>query len=119
MTLERWRPSMPPGRLAWLGACLKRLAPGGQLVLIHRTDRLPAVLTALNRATGGIEIIPLWPGANGQPAKRVVIRCRKGRRTPTALLPGLVLHEATGKFTSMTEAILRDGAGLDDVMPRP
>ncbi len=107
------------GPMAWLGACLKRLAPGGQLVLIHRTDRLPDVLTALNRATGQIEIIPLWPGAAGQPAKRVVIRCRKGRRTPTALLPGLVLHEATGKFTSMAEAILRDGAGLDDVMPKP
>lgn len=107
------------GPMAWLGACLKRLAPGGQLVLIHRTDRLQAVLTALNGATGQIEIIPLWPGADGQPAKRVVIRCRKGRRTPAALLPGLVLHEATGKFTAMAEAILRDGAGLDDVLRKP
>jgi tRNA1(Val) A37 N6-methylase TrmN6 len=104
--------------MAWLDRCLKRLAPGGQLVLIHRADRLPAVLAALERATGRIEIIPLWPGANGQPAKRVIVRCRKGRRTPAALLPGLVLHEPTGKFTAVAEAILRGGAGLDDVMPR-
>ena len=107
------------GPVAWLGACLKRLAPGGQLVVVHRADRLPAVLASLDRVAGQIEIIPFWPRADGKPAKRVVIRCRKGRRAPTALLPGLVLHETTGKFTPMAEAILRDGAGLDDVMPGP
>lgn len=107
------------GPAGWLGACLKRLAPGGQLVLIHRADRLPSVLTALDGATGQIEIIPLWPGPTGKPAKRVVIRCRKGRRTPAVLRPGLVLHEATGKFTPMAEAILRDGADLDEVLPEP
>lgn len=107
------------GPTAWLGACLKRVASGGQLVLIHRGDCLPAVLSALNDVAGQIEVIPLWPKPNGQHAKRVIVRCRKGRRGPASLLPGLVLHETTGKFTSRVEEILRDGAGLDDVLPKP
>ncbi len=107
------------GPTAWLGACLKRVASGGQLVLIHRADCLPALLSAMNDVAGQIEVIPLWPKANGQHAKRVIVRCRKGSRGPASLLPGLVLHETTGKFTPRAEAILWDGAGLDDVLPKP
>jgi tRNA1Val (adenine37-N6)-methyltransferase len=56
--------------------------------------------------------VPLWPKA-GKPAKRLILRARKGIRTGVAMLPGLVLHEADGKYTGAAEAVLRDGVGLD------
>lgn len=99
----------------WLGACLRRLRPGGRLALIQRADRLPELLAALEGPAGGIEIIPLWPKA-GQPAKRVLIRCRKGAKGPTRLMAGLVLHGDDGKYSELAEAILRDGADLDSVL---
>jgi tRNA1(Val) A37 N6-methylase TrmN6 len=104
------------GPAPWLGACLGRLAPGGRLVLVHRADRLPAVLAALDVGAGAIEIIPLWPGPDARPAKRVILRCRKGARGPAILRRGLVLHGRTGMFSEAAEAILRHGAALDDVL---
>lgn len=104
------------GAAAWLNACLRRLAPRGRLVLIHRADRLPELLAALAPAMGDIEIIPLWPMADGRPARRVIIRCRKDARGPATLAPGLVLHRASGKFTEAAEAVLRDGLALDAVL---
>lgn len=102
---------------AWLRACLRRLAPGGGLALIHRADRLPAVLAALDGRAGAIELMPLWPGVDGRPAKRVLIRCRKGARSPAVLRQGLVLHARAGMFSEAAEAILRHGAALDEVLP--
>jgi tRNA1(Val) A37 N6-methylase TrmN6 len=120
------RPPAEPGRAramvetrpagAWLAACLRRLAPGGRLTLIHRADRLPAVLAALADGAGAIEIVPLWPAADGRPARRVLVRCRKGARGPAVLRQGLVLHAGTGMFTEAAEAVLRHGAALDDVL---
>jgi tRNA1(Val) A37 N6-methylase TrmN6 len=46
------------------------------------------------------------------PAKRVILQLRKGSGAPLALLPGLVLHEAGGRFTPEADAVLRDGASL-------
>ncbi len=40
---------------------------------------------------------------------RVILRGRKGSKAPLALLPGLVLHEADGRFTPVAEAIHRHG----------
>lgn len=102
---------------AWLGACLRRLPTGAGLVLIHRADRLPAVLAALEGRAGAIELVPLWPGAEGRPARRVLVRCRKGARSPAVLRQGLVLHDRAGMFSEAAEAILRHGAALDDVLP--
>lgn len=121
------RPAADPGRAAamvdavgparWLAACLRRLAPLGRLVLVHRADRLPAILAALDEVAGAIEIIPLWPAPGSDAAKRVIVRCRKGARSPAILRRGLVLHERTGIFTEAAEAILRHGAALDEVLP--
>jgi tRNA1(Val) A37 N6-methylase TrmN6 len=104
------------GPAGWLDACLRRLVPGGRLVLIHRADRLPRVLAALEPRAGAIEIVPLWPTAGTAAAKRVIVRCRKGGRSPAILRQGLVLHGRTGIFTEAAEAILRHGAALDDVL---
>ena len=98
---------------AWVEFCLKMLRPKGTLTIIHRADRLDAILAALNQKAGEIIIYPLWPGVGNKPAKRILVRCKKGARTPMALLPGLVLHQADGAFTTMANEILRKGEGLD------
>jgi len=51
-------------------------------------------------------VFPLWP-KRGVAAKRVIVRARKGIRTPLALSPGLVLHEEDGTYTEQADAILR------------
>jgi tRNA1(Val) A37 N6-methylase TrmN6 len=90
----------------WIAACLARLAPGGRIVLVHRADRLPELLAALVGRTGEITVLPLWP-REGDPARRVLVRARKGRRGPARLLPGLVLHRPDGFYTEAAEAVLR------------
>lgn len=95
---------------AWLDFCLRRLRPGGRIALIHRADSLDRVVAGLVGRAGDIEIVPLWPRA-GVPARRVVVRARKGARGPARLHPGLVLHGEAG-FTPEALAVLRDGAAL-------
>ena len=45
-------------------------------------------------------------------SRRSASSCARARAcaTPTRLLPGLVLHEADGRYTAAAEAVLRDGA---------
>nr|WP_246152138.1 methyltransferase [Roseospira navarrensis] len=105
---------------AWIGACLDRLRPKGRLVVIHRADRLDALLAALTGRAGAVEVLPLWPGpgADGvpRPARRVIVRARLGVRGPATLHPGLVLHGPDGAHTPAAEAVLRGGAALDAVL---
>jgi tRNA1(Val) A37 N6-methylase TrmN6 len=61
---------------------------------------------------GGLVLFPLWPKA-GVPARRILVAARRGIRSPARLAPGLVLHEADGRFTAAADAILRHGAALD------
>jgi tRNA1(Val) A37 N6-methylase TrmN6 len=82
-------------------------------VVVYRCDRLDDLLAALAGKVGEIVVLPLWP-KSGRPAKRVLLRARKGVNSPLCLLPGLVLHEEDGRYTPAAEAILRDGAGLAD-----
>jgi tRNA1(Val) A37 N6-methylase TrmN6 len=99
-------------RLAdWLDTALALLKPKGGLTIVHRADRLDEVLLCLRGRAGGIRILPLWPAA-GKPAKRVLVAARKAAAGPLALAPGLVLHEADGRFTAAAEAVLREAAAL-------
>lgn len=99
----------------WVEFCLAVLADRGTLTLIHRADRLDDVLAALHGRLGGIAVFPLWPGPTpaAKPAKRVIIRGRKGSAAPAVLTGGLVLHEAGGAFTPEAEAVLRQGQTLN------
>ena len=98
---------------AWLGYGLARLKPRGVLTLVQRADRLDDILAALSGPAGDIAVFPLWPDGKGvKPARRVLIRARKGVRSPLRLLPGLVLHGAGGAYTQAAQLILRDGKPL-------
>lgn len=99
------------GLAAWLDACLNFLEPGGALTLIHRADRLDAVLAELAGRAGGIVVFPLWP-AVGKAAKRAIVAARKGSGAPLEIRPGLVLHRPGGGYTPEAEAILREGRAL-------
>ncbi len=99
---------------AFLRFGIKRLKSEGSLTIIHRAERLDEIIAGLAIAgVGGLQIFPLWPRA-GAEARRVIVQGRKGSRTGTRVLPGLVLHEGADShsFTPGAEAILRHGAAL-------
>ncbi len=96
----------------WLRFCVNMLRPKGTLIVIHRADRLDELLAALRGKVGEISLCPLWPKA-GRPARRVILRARKGVASPLALGPGLVLHAEDGNYTAAARAVLWNGAGLD------
>jgi tRNA1(Val) A37 N6-methylase TrmN6 len=95
----------------WIKAAANRLTGGAMLTIVHQTTALPELLAALDGRLGGVEVAPLWPRV-GQPAKRILVRARKGSRAAMTLHPGLVLHDANG-FTPAARAILADGAPFD------
>jgi tRNA1(Val) A37 N6-methylase TrmN6 len=95
----------------WASAAERLLAPNGRLVLIHRPEAIEAILATLKGRFGAAELIPIFPRADA-PAIRLIVRTIKGRRSPPALLPGLVLNDANNQPTKAAETILRDGAAL-------
>jgi len=78
---------------------------------VHRADRIDALLSHLAGRAGEITVFPLWPAA-GRAASRILVRARKQVASPARLLPGLILHEADGRFSAAAEAVLRGGEGL-------
>jgi tRNA1(Val) A37 N6-methylase TrmN6 len=96
---------------AWVRFALLMARPKGSITFIHRADRMEQLLAQLSGRAGEIVVFPLWPSQD-KPAKRVILRARKGVATPTRLTPGLVLHEADGRYTAEAEAVLRGGAAL-------
>lgn len=96
----------------WLTNCLRMLKPGGHLTLIHRAERLDAILAALKGRLGDMVVFPFWPAGDRRPARRVLVQGRKGSRGPLRLLRGLVLHELDGRYTPAAECILRQAKPL-------
>lgn len=100
----------------WINIGLKRLKSLGWLTIIHRTERLPTILTALYKA-GDIRVLPLT-SRTGREAQRVIVQARKGAAAPLRLLAPLVLHEGNAHqkdgddFTQTAREILRMGNAL-------
>ncbi|MDF2764316.1 MAG: methyltransferase [Rhodospirillales bacterium] len=115
-------PSPQPGRAAahvegeaaledWVRAALTMVRPKGTITFIHRADRLDALIAPFVGRAGELVLFPLWP-EQGRPAKRILVRARKGVAAPARLAPGLALHAPGGGFSEAAEAVLRGGAGL-------
>jgi tRNA1(Val) A37 N6-methylase TrmN6 len=96
----------------WIRMGLMMLRPRGTLTLVHRADRLDALMAELYGKAGGLVVFPLWPDRTGRPARRVLVRAVKGSLTPLRLAAGLVLHEPGGGYSQAADQILHDGAGL-------
>jgi len=108
-TLARRESDVPLS--GWLRFCIARARSKGTVTIIHRTERLGEILTAMEPLCGRIRILPLWPDATSG-AKRVIVQGVKGAKSPLRLLPGLVLHDPGGGPSEMAEAIHRRGASL-------
>ncbi|SLN59920.1 tRNA1(Val) (adenine(37)-N6)-methyltransferase [Roseivivax jejudonensis] len=117
-------PAADPGREAglseetplatWVDAAARRTTPGGTVTFIHRAERLPELLEAFAARLGSLELKPLLP-RDGRPARLILLRGRKGGRTPFVLHPPLVLHAGEAHvhdgddYNPAVAAILRDG----------
>ncbi len=99
------------GLAAWLGCAALALRPRGLVSVIHRADRLDEVVALMHKDFGALVLFPIWPRA-GMPARRILVVGRRGAASPARLAPGLVLHEADGRFTTQAEAVLRGGSAL-------
>ncbi|MEE9453699.1 MAG: methyltransferase [Paracoccaceae bacterium] len=97
----------------WISAGLRRLKPRGYFTMIHRTERLPDILAALENKAGDIRILPLCARKN-RDAGRVIVRARKGAAGPLRLLAPLVIHTGTAhgfdadNYTPIARNILRN-----------
>ncbi len=95
----------------WARFALAMVRGKGTVTFVHRADRIDALLAQLSSRAGEITIFPLWPAA-GRAASRILVRARKQVATPARLLPGLILHDADGRFTPAADAVLRDAEAL-------
>ena len=89
---------------SWVRAADRLLKAGGTFVLIHRPEAIASILAALDRRFGAVEVIPIHPRP-GKAAIRLIVRAKKGRRTPPIIRPGFMLTEA--------DAVLRGAAPFD------
>ena len=101
----------------WVRFCARMVRAKGTVTLIHRADRLDALLAAASGPLGDLVVFPLWPGG-GKPAKRVLVQGRKGVAAPMRLSPGLTLHGPDGGFTEAAEAVLRGAGGVHPAVSR-
>jgi tRNA1(Val) A37 N6-methylase TrmN6 len=97
---------------SWVRFLATFTAPKGRITLIHVPQVLSALLPLLDKRFGAITLFPLFPKL-GEPAVRIIVQARKGSRAALRLLPGLVLHEADGRYTAKAEAVLRHGEALE------
>ncbi len=95
----------------WIVAADRLLDTDGQLVLIHRADARDIILAAFDDFA--VELIPILPRL-GAAAIRLIVRARKGRRTPPRLLPEFVLTGVHGEPSAAAEEVLRQAAPLLD-----
>jgi tRNA1(Val) A37 N6-methylase TrmN6 len=95
----------------WIRFALSMVKPKGSVTLIHRADRIDAVLGQIAGRAGEVVVFPLWPG-QGRPATRILVRARKQVASPARLAVGMVLHEPDGRFSEAAEAVLRGGEGM-------
>lgn len=95
----------------WIACAFDHIKGRGSLTIIHAAGQTDRIIQALGKRFGATEIIPLWPRQN-TPAKRVIVRTWKHKKSPAAIHPGLILHEANGNYTPDADAVLRDAKAL-------
>ncbi len=95
----------------WFRTAAALTKPGGTLSLIYRTANLGEVLACCQGRFGGLEILPVYSRAD-EASKRLVIRGTRASRAPMAIVPGIIIHERDGQFTTQARAIFDASARL-------
>ncbi len=100
----------------WITCAWNHIKGQGSLTLIHEAGRTDTILHALYSSKGGrrfgnVEIIPLFPKSE-MPAKRVIVRAYKHKKSPASILPGLIVHKDNGDYSEAAEQVLRNAHKL-------
>jgi tRNA1Val (adenine37-N6)-methyltransferase len=117
--------TLPPGarrRLAthegdvplegWIAALRAVLRPTGSLTVLAPARQAARIMAALQaEGFGRLVLFPLWPKP-GRDAKLALMRGHAAQRGPGRIAPGLVLHDADGRFSGPAQSLLRDRAAL-------
>ena len=98
----------------WIAAMLLALKPRGTGTLIYRADGLEKIICALNGKAGKLRILPIHSYAD-RPAKRILVRFRKGVKSESQILPPLIMHShnTAGKFTQKAQDIISGDLSLN------
>lgn len=99
------------GIQAWVDMAYKALKSAGSFNIVYPAKHLDILLSCLSPRFGAIEVFPFYSRA-GDPAKRVVLRMLKDRKTPMTLHPPIVTHGSDGQHSQAMQAILREGQSL-------
>lgn len=96
----------------WVKAMLHAAKPKAPVILIHRAAELSALLSAFDRRAGEITVLPIY-SKPGEPAKRILVRARKGlRRGETRLLPPVYQYDVDGEVTEFLKSV-RNGESIN------
>ena len=96
----------------WVKAMVFAAKPRAPVIMIHRAAELARILTAFDRQTGEITVLPI-ASKPGEEARRVLVRGRKGlKRGPVHLCAPLVTHQPDGSASPALEAVRR-GEAID------
>lgn len=90
---------------SWISFCLKRLKPKGSFYIVHIPEKLNEILESIKTITGKIEIIPIYSYQN-QPARRIIVKCKKGSKESLKILPGIISHQENGEYSEDLKMIL-------------
>ena len=101
----------------WIAVAARRLKPKGYFHLIHRMDRLPDALAALEGRLGSVAVLPLSARA-GRAPELMILRARKGGRAKFCLSAPVILHSSESHtqdgddYSPLISKVLREGAPL-------
>jgi tRNA1Val (adenine37-N6)-methyltransferase len=97
---------------AWVHALAAPLRRRGTLTLILAAAAVAEAIAAMDAVDcRAAALLPFWP-KEGRSAKLVVVQGVRHGRASFRVLPGIVLHQADGRFTPEAEAVMRNGVCL-------
>ena len=102
----------------WLDVAVKRCSVNGNIVLIHQAEKLGQILRRIESFMGDIKILPI-SSFKGKNANRVIVKGKKGSRSPMQILAPLLIHETCSSdnsrtnYTGVAEGILRGGKAIN------
>lgn len=96
---------------AWMRTATAILKPGGKLSMIYRAEKLADVIACSQGRFGGLGVIAVHSRAD-EKAGRILVQMTKGSRAPLSLLPPIVLHEADGSPSAISNRLMNGEARI-------